>query len=247
VGMPRPRWIAAPLLALVLAAVVLSPLYGQRFRRFFRFNNNEPPETEFVFARWEYSSGSDGWSHDYPRAEEHINQIMKEATGIYVDRLSYRIVPISSPEIFKYPFGYISEPGMMRLTDEEIKNFREFVDRGGFVMLDDFDGPRQFQVMKQNIERVFPDREMFQLGDNHGLLHTYYDIDSLYVESPYNVGAKAIFYGINNEKGDLSVVICFNNDVGDFWEFIDQPYYAVRPSAEALKLGINFILYAMTH
>jgi hypothetical protein len=56
-----------------------------------------------------------------------------------------------------------------------------------------------------------------------------------------------VFYGINNEKGDLAVVICANNDIGDFWEFIDQPYYAVRPSAEALKLGINFILYAMTH
>src|SRR4029077_8411521 len=127
-NMPRPRWIGAPLLALVLAAVVLSPVYGQRFRRFFRFSDNEPPETQFIFARWEYSSGSDGWSHDYPAAEEHINQIMKEATGIHVDRMSYRIVPISSPEIFQYPFGYISEPGMMRLTEEEIKNFREFVD-----------------------------------------------------------------------------------------------------------------------
>jgi len=244
VGMLPKQWLAAALFALLFVAAI----FGQRFGRF-RFNSedNEPPGTEFIFARWEYQTPSGGWFHDYPDAEEHINQIMKEATGINVDRLSYRIVPIVSKEIFKYPFGYISEPGMMQLTDTEVKNFREFVDRGGFVMIDDFDGPRQFTVMRQNIERVFPDREMFQLTDNHGILNTYYKIDSLYVESPYQVGGRAIFYGINNEKGDLAVVICFNNDIGDFWEWIDSRTYAVKPSAEALKLGINFILYAMTH
>ena len=215
----------------------------------FTYVDNElPPDTEFVFARWQYGVGrSGGWWHDYPEAEEHINQIMKEATGIHVEASSYRIVPMSSNDIFKYPFGYISEPGMMWLTDTEVKNFREFVDRGGFVMIDDFDGPRQWAIMKQNLDRVFPDRPMIRLDDSHQILHTYYDIDSLYVESPYNVGALAVFYGINNNHGDLSVIICFNNDIGDFWEWIDRPEYAVRPSAEALKLGINFIMYAMTH
>jgi hypothetical protein len=115
------------------------------------------------------------------------------------------------------------------------------------VMVDDFDGPRMFSIMKQNMDRVFPDRAMTLLTDNHPILHTYYDIDTLYVESPYDVGAKAGFYGINNEKGDLAVIICYNNDVGDYWELIDEPAYAVRPSAEALKLGINFVIYAMTH
>lgn len=226
----------------------LSHLQAQRFGRFFGYGeNNEPPPTEFIFARWEYSTGSGGWFHDYPDAEEHINQIMKEATGINVDHTSYRIVPMSSKEIFKYPFGYISEPGMMWLTDAEVKNFREFVDRGGFVMLDDFDGPRQFSIMKQNIERVFPNREMYELNDGHKILHTYYNIESLYVESPYQVGGRAIFYGINNPQGELAVIICFNNDIGDYWEWIDRPMYAVRPSAESLKLGINFILFAMTH
>ena len=234
--------------ALLLTAAALGPVYGQRFGRFFGIGQNNPPkDSEFIFARWEYSSGSNGWSHDYPDAEEHLNAVMKEATGAHVEHTSYRIVPMSSKEIFNYPFGYISEPGMMWLTDEEVKNFREFVDRGGFVMIDDFDGPRQWAVMKQNLDRVFPDRPMVRLDDTHKILHTYYDIDSLYVESPYDVGGKAVFYGINNDKGDLSVIICFNNDIGDFWEWIDQPQYALKPSAEGLKLGINFVLYAMTH
>ncbi len=220
--------------------------FGRGFGFGYGFHQNEPPDTEFIFSRWQYQMGS-GWSHDYPEAEEHINQIMSEATGIHVDRLSYRIVPMGSKDIFKYPFGYISEPGQMRLTDEEVKNFREFVDRGGFVMLDDFDGPQQFSMMRRNLERVFPDRPMVPLTDEHKILHSYYDIDSLYVESPYQVGGQAQFFGINNASGDLSVIICFNNDIGDFWEWVDEPMYPLKPSAEALRLGVNFILYAMTH
>jgi hypothetical protein len=244
--MLRQRTIA--LLTAVVIAAALAPAYAQRFGRFFGFGQNEPPkDSEFIFARWQYSSGSNGWSHDYPDAEEHINAIMKEATGVHVEHTSYRIVPMRSKEIFEYPFGYISEPGQMFLTDEEVKNFREYVDRGGFVMLDDFDGPRQFEVMRSNLQRVFPDREMVRLTDMHNVLHTFYDINSIYVESPYEVGGPAIFYGINNDQGELSVIICFNNDIGDFWEWIDQPQYALKPSAEALKLGINFVLYSFTH
>jgi hypothetical protein len=67
------------------------------------------------------------------------------------------------------------------------------------------------------------------------------------VESPYDVGEPAQFFGINNEQGNLAVIICFDNDVGDFWEMIDTPQYPVRPGFEVLRLGINFVLYSMTH
>jgi hypothetical protein len=240
------------MVAAILTAAIAGIVIAQRFRAedsFFgyRSQKNEPPPTEFVFARWEYSSGNDGWSHDYPDAEEHINQLIHDATKIETEKMSYRVVSMASDEIFKYPFGYLSEPGQMRLNEEEIKHFREFVDRGGFVMLDDFDGPRQFAVMKQNIDRVFPDRQMYRMTDDHAILNTYYKIDSLYVESPYNVGAPAEFYGINNSQGELAVIICANNDIGDFWEWLDSPMYPLRPSAEGVKMGINFVLYAMTH
>ena len=171
---------------------------------------------------------------------------MNEATGIKTDVMSYRIVPISSEEIFNYPFGYISEPGMMWLSDVEVKHFRELVDRGGFVMIDDFDGPRQFQVMQQNLERVFPYCECSRFRTlTRFFIRT--TISTASTSNRLTPWAPAVFYGINDAKGDLAVLICANNDVGDYWEWIDEPMYAVRPSAEALKLGINFILYAMTH
>jgi hypothetical protein len=248
--MPKARIALAATLLLLISTLTLAQFGGGRRGRGGGggrvAQNLDVSQTEFIFARWQYSSGN-AWSHDYPDAEQHINQIMSEATGLNVDRMSYKIVPLESEEIFKYPFGYISEPGQMSLTDVEIKNFREFVDRGGFVMLDDFDNARQWEVMKENMELVFPDRPLQHLKGDHTILRTFYTIDSLQVESPYEVNAPAEFWGITGDDGTLLVMICFNNDVGDFWEKIDQPVYKLKPSAEALRLGINFVLYAMTH
>jgi hypothetical protein len=239
--MSKKRILGAGVLIGMVTGLAGAQFFGGRFRQ-----NLDVSKTDFVFARWQYASGG-GWNHDYPDAEEHINQIMAEATGVDVDKLSYLIVPLESEEIFKYPFGYISEPGQMYLSETEVKNFREFVDRGGFVMLDDFDNAQQFRVMKQNLDRVFPDRPMVHLRGDHNILRTYYTIDALYVESPYEVGAPAEFWGITGDDGNLQVMICFNNDIGDYWEWVDRPEYKLRPSVEALRLGINFVLYAMTH
>ena len=114
-------------------------------------------------------------------------------------------------------------------------------------MLDDFDNGRQFELMKQNMDLVFPDRPIVHLKGDHNILRTFYTIDALYIESPYEVGAPAEFWGVIGDDGELDVIICYNNDVGDYWEKIDQPAYKLKPSAEALRLGINFVLYAMTH
>src|SRR5262249_23244041 len=146
--MKRRRWFLATLL--VVLALGASVLLAQRGRArgrfgFGSFNQTIPPQTEFVVGRWHYTAGwgGGGWVHDYPTAEEHILQIMKEVTGINVERLSYRVVELSSPEIFEYPFSYVSEPGEMLLTEEEVANLREYINRGGFVMIDDFGGQGQ--------------------------------------------------------------------------------------------------------
>jgi len=225
---------------------------GGRFDLFDYGFGNEPPETEFVMARWRYTAGrgGGGWAHDYPTAEQHILQIMREATGINVERMSYKVVELTSPEIFKYPFAYVSEPGEMDLTDEEIINLREYVDRGGFIMIDDFGGQGggdyELRMFLSNMHRAFPDREMFLLTDEHPLLNIFYNIDSIETIHPMS-GAKSVFYGFPDAKGNLAMIICYANDVGDYWEFIDEPRYPVKPSAEALKLGINFVMYAMSH
>ena len=252
------RWIVLiAALAVTAAALEAQRTRGGRSRNSVDFSGfvdpHETPETEFVFARWHYGTGrygGGGWMHDYPTAEVHLLQIMKEVTSIDVERLSYRVVELSSPEIFQYPFSYVSEPGEMDLTDEEVENLRQYLDRGGFVMIDDFGGQGnerlEMEMFRRNLLRTFPERDLFVLPEDHPLLKSFYDIDNLQTVHPMT-GVKSIFYGYPDGRGGLSMVVCFNNDVGDFWEFIDQPYYPVKPSAEALKLGINFVMYAMTH
>jgi len=222
----------------------------QRFGAPFFFPKNQP-NTEFAIARW-YSSGwrGDGWSHDYPTSEEHILQIIHEVSLIETNRLSYKIVDLASPEIFNYPFAYVSHPGEVFPSDEEIVNLREYVERGGFMMLDDFggqgQGPGEMRAFLNILSRAFPGRQMYPLTDDHELLRLSYDIDSLNMEHPMS-GAKSTFYGFDDSNGRLAMLICYANDVGDYWEFIDQPYYKLKPSVEALKLGVNMVLYSLTH
>src|SRR5215510_16017123 len=206
----RKRFLLVLFAALVLAGTVLETQRDRFGGRGFGFiTQNDPPGTEFVFARWHYTAGwgGGGCAHDYPTAEEHILQIMKEATGINVDRLSYRIVELSSPEIFNYPFSYVSEPGEMLLNDQEIENLREYINRGGFVMIDDFGGQgggdREFQAFRNNLLRAFPDRDMFPLTEDHPLLNIYYDVDSLQTVHPMT-GVKSVFYGYPDAKGRLA-------------------------------------------
>jgi hypothetical protein len=256
--MSRSRILLLVLLAGVLSAVLLEAQRGGRGGRRFEDNSTraitdkEDPTTEFAIARW-YSRGwtSNGWNHDYPIAEEHVLQIIKNVTAVDTAPLSYKIVDISTPEIFKYPFAYVSHPGEMDPSDEEIENIREYIERGGFLILDDFggqgQGPWEMEGWLTVLRRAFPGRNMYQLKNDHELLRIFYDIDNLQMEHPMAPESKAIFYGFDDEKGRMAMLVCYSNDLGDYWEFLDRPQYKLRPSAEAVKLGVNIALYSMTH
>ena len=225
-------------------------LYGQGFRRFF-IQQNDPPPTELIMARWKFGTngliGHMGWSHNYPTSEQHLNQLILEATEIDVQPASYRIVELGTDEVFKYPFAYVSEPGEMELTSQEVVNLREYIERGGFILVDDFDGPVQLRQFRSQLKRAFPDRDLFPLTVDHQVFRNFFTIDQLNVVAPYLVGGDPIFYGFPNGRGDISLVACYNDDLANFWDWIDQPRYPLKPSVEAFRLGINFVMYAMTH
>jgi hypothetical protein len=239
------RWL--PPLGLLLATCVL---FGQRFG--FRYvEQNEPPDTEIVVGRLRYTAmgkfGGTGWSHNYPSSDGHFTQVLSEATNINVTGMSYRIVDLGSPEIFKYPFVIASEPGELALTDQEVVNLRQYIDRGGFIVMDDFDGPYDLSVIRRDLHRAFPDRDLQRLTIDHEIFHNFFDIDALNVTSPYLVDGEPIFYGLNNSQGTIGLIACYNNDLENFWDYIDQARYPLKPSIEAFRLGINFMLYALTH
>ncbi len=241
------RLITLVIIGLILGSVGF--VYGQRFRGF--FFQNEPPPTELVVARWKYTAwgkfGGTGWSHNYPSSDQHFAQVVSEATNIDVRNVSYRIVELGSPEVFNYPFAVVSEPGELALTEAEVRNLREYVDRGGFVVMDDFDGARDLATLKRDLHRAFPDRELVRLTIDHEVFHTFFDIDALNVTSPYLVDGDPIFYALLNRDGNVGIIACYNNDLENFWDYIDRGEYPLKPSIEAFRLGIDFVIYAMTH
>jgi hypothetical protein len=244
----RTRFIALAITGLILAGATL--LFAQRFRQPLIFSNSAPP-TELVVARWEYTArgkfNGTGWSHNFPSSDQHFAQVISEATNIDVKSVSYRIVELGSKEVFDYPFAVVSEPGELALTDHEVENLRQYIDRGGFVLMDDFDGPRDLNTLQRDLHRAFPDRDLIRLTIDHEIFHNFYDIDALNVVSPYLVDGEPVFYALMNDRGKIGVIACYNNDLENFWDYIDRGEYPLKPSIEAFRLGINFVLYSMTH
>lgn len=212
---------------------------------------NDPPPTDFIIARLRYSNngriGSMGWAHNYPEGEMNLNDFIRGVTNIQVERLSYRIVNLSSEEVFHYPFAFVSEPGEMDLTPKEVVQLREYVNRGGFLLIDDFDGAWQFDNFRRQMRQVFPEQDLQRLTIAHPVFSVLYEIESLTTFDPYVSGDEPIFFGLNRSDGTLAVVAAFNNDLENFWDWIGSPYYPLRPATEAFRLGANFVVYSMTH
>jgi len=205
----------------------------------------------FHFARVRFNEGGrfyrSGWAHDYPRAEQNFLKILAEVTGIGTKPDSYLVVDLDDPRIMEYPILYFSEPGGWYVTEEEAANLRQYFLRGGFAIFDDFDGPRQWAVFTSSINRVLPERQLQRLTVDHPIFHSFYDIETLDMVAPFNYGYPTEFWGIHDENNRLQVIVNFNNDIGDYWEWSDSSLVPVPLSNEAYKLGVNYVIYALTH
>jgi hypothetical protein len=224
----------------------------------------EPAAPEFVFARlactnresWQYWPqywpDMFPWKHDYPESDEFIISLIHELTGIRVRPNSYKIVQLSSPEIFEYPFVYLFEPGFLQLNDKEIANLGEYIRRGGFIMADDFRtgaylrGPEELEVLRYYLKRAVPERELVRLDIRHPIFHSFFDVDSLHMSPPYGNFVPE-FWGMSDENGKLQVIANYNNDIGDFWKYLDEGDKPLKESTRSIRLGIDYILYALSH
>ena len=212
---------------------------------------NEPPKTEFVAARWRFGTngniGHMGWSHNYPDSDQNLNEFLKRTTLLNVEVDSYRIVELGSDEVFDYPFAYISEPGEMLLTGKEVENLREFVNRGGFILVDDFDGPWQLEQFRSQLRRAFPSQPLATLPLEHRVFHANFDLEDLQGMAEHVPGGTIDYLGLHDAEGRLVIVAGHNNDLANFWEWYDTPSMPLKPSVDAFRLGTNAVMYSMTH
>ncbi len=223
-----------------------------------------PPEWhEFYFTRAAYSSYSRGWgrrnnswSTDYPKADIQFLTVLQRLTNL--DAYSYEnAVLLTDENIRRYPFLYALEVGYMNLSPAEIEGLREYLAAGGFLVIDDFWGSQEWAVFEWNMNRVFPARPIIDLDLDHPVFSTFYDIEEILQVPAYGRyrggatwerdGYTPAVKGIVDDEGRLMVIINWNTDLGDAWEWAEQPDYPLRYSTFAFQMGVNMIIYAMSH
>lgn len=236
----------------------------------------EPQGThEFYWTRAEYTGGRGGWGRfggrggrgswttDYPKADYQFLVGLKRL--LQIDAYDgINPVSLADPDLRHYPIVYAVEVGHMELTREEIHGLRDYLNAGGFLICDDFWGTYEWNQFERNISAVLPGRPIVELPLDHPLFSTYYQIDSI-VQVPNVRNAQAITLGypgahtseqdgyvphvrgIFDDKGRLMVVINWNTDLGDAWEWAEDPMYPLVYSTYAWKLAINMIVYGLSH
>lgn len=221
----------------------------------------QSPHSEFQFVRMQYLGtslfgGRERWLTDWPEAETHLIRGIKRLTRIDTAEEGHYL-SIMDDALFDYPWIYAVEVGHWALTDEEVARLREYLLRGGFLMVDDFHGSLEWATFTEGMHRIFPDRSIVDVPLDDAVFHVAYDLDE-HVQIP---GIQSLYSGRNYEKdgftphwrgvydddGRLMVMINFNMDLGDAWEHADVPEYSLLYTTRAYKYAINYILYAMTH
>jgi hypothetical protein len=205
--------------------------------------------------------GTGWWMMDWPDAERHFTRGLDRLTRI--DAGDPRHMRVTDDRIFEYPWIYATQTGWWDLSESETLRLREYLLRGGFLVVDDFYGPEQWEVFARTMERVFPGRPIVDIELSDAVLHVLYDIGEkdltfipgsrhlregpgghIYIQQPPEQPA---WRAIHDDKNRIVVAVNFNSDVADAWEFADAPYYPEKMTSLAYRYGINYVIYSMTH
>ena len=201
--------------------------------------------------------GGGSWATDYPKGDRQFLVVLKRLVRLNAYDWE-NAVSLADPMIRRFPVIYAVEVGRMEMTDEEVAGLRSYLDAGGFLIVDDFWGTREWQVFEWNMARVFPERSIVDLRLDHPIFSAYYDIEEVLQVPNINNGANGYqtherdgytpyVKGILDDEGRLMVVINWNTDLGDAWEWAESPYYPLEYSTFAYEMGANMIVYGMSH
>ena len=228
----------------VFARLMYPPAPGARYGRRF-------------WGQYDWSHGNSSWTQDYPRADRHFAEEIRRLTRIHVRSVEQPVNLNDGDDVYNFPWLYAVQVGDWNLTGAQAQKLREFLLRGGFFMCDDFWGTDGWAVFEQSMKRVFPDRPIVDIDDSDPIFHTVYDLDDRYQVASMGSASRGITYkcvgcpaqwrGIYDDKGRLMVAMTFNSDVGDSWEWADEPRYPEKFAALGIRIGVDYVMYSMTH
>jgi hypothetical protein len=227
-----------------------------------------PPHPNARFGRWarrfggvvDWRQGGTSWTQDYPRADRHFAQAIRRLTRIQARSVEQPVNLDEGDEVYNWPWLCAGEMGDWMLTDAQAAKLREYLLRGGFLMLDDFWGAEEWDRFEESMQRVFPDRPIVEIDNADAIFHTIYDLDDRYQiagewalarGTTYRNGDQggriAHWLGIYDDRNRVMVAISYNSDIGDSWEWADDPHYPEKYSALGIRIGVNYVVYSMTH
>ena len=222
--------------------------------------NSEEDSDLFTFVRLRYGgqlTRRSSWRVDWPASDRNFIFQLRKQTNINAAPRE-KIIDVGAAELFDYPFAYMLEVGSLRLSQNEAANLREYLLRGGFIFIDDFHGQREWRRFYTEFKKIFPKREPVDIPISHPIFRCFFKIDEL-IQIP---GLRSFFSGrtyerfdgypaycrgVYDERGRLMMMINFNTDLGDAWEHAAEAFYPREYSDMALKMGINAVIYALTH
>jgi len=260
-----PLIVIAALLCLAVTALAQRGFGGVRDQRPIRLLRNLPYDGRFTFVRVSYETAPGGywaggrpsWAHGYPLAEQNLMNIMNEVSylGAHVEEIN--TLRLEDPELFKYPVAYIIEVGWWTLTDRGADALRAYLQKGGFLIVDDFKTPGWrgipgggWEPFETNMKRVLPGVRFFEMESTHPIFHSFFEINSLTnFPQAYNAG-QPIFRGMfenNDPTKHLLAIINYNTDISQYWEWSGRGFRPFDETNEAYKLGVNYIVYGLTH
>jgi hypothetical protein len=251
---PR-RWFPRFWTVAAIALLMTLTVGAQRGR--FRFaapppGASVPYDGRFTMARLWYPHYP-GWSFDYPDMERNFTLILDDLTAVRARTDGSNILRMDDPELMKYPIAYLSEPGYWYPTGGEAEGLRTYLAKGGFLIVDDFHFEEEWRVFEAAMRAVLPGARIERLTEAHPIFNAFFSIESLEVPYPGRLGERGLmgeFYGIhedNDPSKRLAVVINYNMDIGDYMEHSARGFYAVDPTNEAFKFGVNYVVYGLTH
>jgi hypothetical protein len=238
--------------------VAVATLAAQRRNFFtgdFPVEGNPSYDGRLTFVRLRYpgyggmTNEGPGWMHDYPTAERHLLKIMSEVSDLRPRTDSSSVFDFGNPELMKYPIAYFSEPGYWQPTDEDVKNIHDYLLKGGFMIIDDFRQQHWYNLQDQ-MKRVLPDAQWLPVQPGSAVWDSFFRIDENDLVQPGIYGPPVQYLGIfedNDPNKRLMVIANYNNDVGDAWQWSDQGFLPIDLTNEAYKLGVNYVMYALTH
>jgi len=205
-----------------------------------------------------WSEGNTMWTQDYPRADRHFAQAMRRLTRVHTRSVEQPVNLDDGDDVYNWPWLAAGEMGDWLLSDSQASRLRDYLLRGGFIYMDDFWNDDEWQRFMDSMKRVFPDRTIVEIENSDPIFHVLYDLSDRYqVPGQWALrgggmarraeGTVPHWRGIYDDHHRLMVAMTFNNDVGDAWEWADDPRYPEKYSALGIRLGVNFVIYSMTH